>query len=137
MSRVLFCVLSVAAALCGAEPALACRVYQSPETRMAYPYDTVIRARIERATHEPNNGDRGQAWRATARLAATVEGPIPAERLFELGRSGESSACDDGQPIAKVGDTWVLYLSKRPGGGYAVSYSYPLDLARDLDRRLR
>lgn len=137
MSRALLsCTLAVAALLCAGE-ARACRVYQSPETRVRYPHDAVILARIESADYQDFIGDTGRAWRAVARRTASIQGHIVEQQVFEIGRTGQSTACDDGQPIAKVGETWALYLSRRPDGSYVASASYPLDMARKIDPRLR
>jgi hypothetical protein len=133
----LLCVLSITAALCCGGEALACRFYQSPEDRVMRAYDAIILARIESAAYQKDIGDLGQSWRATARRTAGVAGMRVDQKTFEIGRTGQSTACDDGQPIAKVGETWALYLSKRPEGGYRVGASYPLAMAREIDSRLR
>ncbi|MBI1684792.1 hypothetical protein [Caulobacter hibisci] len=125
--------LAVALTLGIAGGAQACRVNQPPEARVAHAYDAVVLARVERAA--PLDG---RGWRAQATGIQAVEGEVgPAATVFEIGRTGEPAACDDGQAIAGVGETWALYLSRRPDGGFTVSQSYPLDLARRIDPRFQ
>ncbi len=130
-------VLSALLALGAASAAQACRARQLPEERIQQPFDAIIIARIETAIPVEGLGaDPGRtAWSATARRTAGIKG-ILGQSLFEIGRTGQSAACDDGQPIAKVGELWALYLQRRPDGSFFASESYPLDWARRVDLRL-
>ncbi len=128
--------LSTILALGVAGTAQACRVNQPPEMRIQWPADAIIIARIETAAYvDGPSPDVGIAWTATARRTAGIRGRVEQE-TFEIGRSGMSSACDDGQPIAKVGEFWALYLQRRPDGSFYASASYPLEWARTIDLRL-
>ncbi|PVM85813.1 hypothetical protein [Caulobacter endophyticus] len=129
-------VLSLTLACSAGGAAEACRVNQPPEACVAHAYDAVILARIESAG--PDDRLRGErpAWTASARRTGAIEGKAVSQAVFEIGRTGQSTACDDGQPIARVGETWVLYLHETPGAGWTAGASYPLDLARRIDPRL-
>lgn len=129
--------LSAMLALGVASAAQACRVYTQPAARLFRPADAIIIARIETATPTDGVGaDPGKsAWTATARRTAGIKGLVD-QTIFEIGRTGQSSACDDGQSIAKVGEFWALYLQRRPDGRFIATESYPLEWARRIDRRL-
>lgn len=126
--------LSVGLGLCIVGSAEACRVYQTPQTRVAHAYDAIVLAKIESAQYVDGLGDRQRPWRAVARPTSAVEGHVK-QSVFEIGRTGQSAACDDGQSIAEIGETWVLYLQRRAEGGYTASASYPLSFARGIDPR--
>lgn len=131
----LFAASALALGLCGT--AQACRINQPPELRVTHAYAAVVLARIESAAHDDRfSGDRQRAWKATARRTGAIEGQPVTQEVFEIGRTGQSAACDDGQPIARVGETWALYLHRDSQGGFTASASYPLDLARRIDPRL-
>jgi len=130
-------VLSALLALGAASATQACRYNRPPEQRIQQPFDAIIIARIETATPVDLLGaDPGRtAWSATARRTAGIKG-IVGQSIFEIGRSGQSASCDDGQPIAKVGEFWALYLQRRPDGSFLAAESYPLEWARSVDPRL-
>ena len=100
-------------------------MYRPPQARVAQAYDAIVLAKIESAQYADGRGDIQRPWRAVARSTGAVEGQVRESR-FEIGRTGESATCDDGQLIAETGETWVLYLHRKANGGYAAVESYPL-----------
>ena len=119
-----------------ASAAEACRLNRPPSDRVQSNFDAVALGVVTRS--EPVNDGRG--WKATVRITQPVEGDAsdlePLKLWHEIGRSGDGAACDDGQSMPQPGETWVLYFwqSSRTRG-LVVSQSYPLSLARRIDRR--
>ena len=119
-----------------ASSAQACRVNQPPEARMSQTYDAVVIGTVVSAQQRDADAPgESRAWEAVVEVASTIEGTADASS-YQIGRTGDSAACDDGQPIARVGETWVLYLRRHASNGMVAGYSYPYQQARELDRRL-
>ncbi|PXA81799.1 hypothetical protein DMC25_20385 [Caulobacter sp. D4A] len=141
MRRLTFIALSAGLSLATAGAAQACYYNMPAKDRIRRTtYDAVLLARVDQALYtdglDQDQGDRNRPWSAQVTATSAVVG-APDQTAFEIGRTAQPTACDDGQPIAKVGDTWVLYLMRRRDGpGYQVSQSYPLAFARQYDARL-
>ncbi|MFT4251251.1 MAG: hypothetical protein QM608_02055 [Caulobacter sp.] len=140
MRRLTFIALSAGLSLAAAGAAQACRVNVPAQDRVKHDYDAVLLARVDEALYadglRQDQGDKGRPWRARVTANDAVVGALD-QAEFEIGRTAQPTACDDGQPIAKAGETWVLYLMRRrDGSGYQVSQSYPLAFARQHDPRL-
>jgi hypothetical protein len=104
--------------------------------------DTVVLAEVVSAAHyalpgpdwmpkaDSNNVER--AWQGAAVIKRLLSGHTEAKQ-FHIGRSGQSSMCDDGIPMPKIGDIWVIYMRsvERP-----TELAYPLDVARKADTQL-
>jgi hypothetical protein len=121
--------------LIGATPAAACRMYREPSQRVSGDFDAIALGVVTRA--EPRPGAERPGWTATVRVSRSIEGRTDATS-YEIGRTGSSAACDDGQAIGKPGEVWVLYLSRHPQlGRMSVAHSYPLNVARLIDPRFR
>ncbi len=71
-------------------------------------------------------------WSATANVDLLLLGSFePNTVTFERGWG--SAACDDGQPLAKAGEKWIVYFWKYPERGQLVWASYPLEVASAAD----
>ena len=112
----------------------ACRAYRPPQERVSGDFDAVVIATVTKSAFVEGIAGELPAWQASAKITQTFSGK-PDVTTFTFGRSGSSVACDDGQPIAIVSETWVLYLSKPENDKWSVSQSYPLSLARKIDKR--
>jgi hypothetical protein len=119
------------------QSAQACRYLAMPGERIdrAFRSDTiaaVVLARVERAAYTGERGHDWHPWSGSARFVRLLSGKTIARR-FELYRSGSSAACDDGVPVPKSGDLWVIYVKKQPiprdMGNYA-PLTYPVDWLR-------
>jgi hypothetical protein len=133
----LFFLILVAASASASE---ACRVFLAPAERLGLGYNrgaisAVALVRITRASYvSPPQGD-AHPWRASAEVHQVLSGKYASKRV-NFGRGHGSAACDDGHPIARVGETWVIYFWQREGGAYEVWQSYPAAIAFAADSRL-
>ena len=115
----------------------ACRFNRPPHDRVRGSFDAVVLGRVIRSNFVDGDLYEGRGWSATVTVTASVENRADAAS-YEIGRTGDSAACDDGQGIARLNETWVLYLWRNPTTGQMlVSQSYPLTVARRIDRRFR
>lgn len=114
----------------------ACRVFIPPEARLINEFTAVAIGTVEAARYTSDPQPDWHSWEAMVRLSEIVEG-APAEPVYRIGRTGSSAACDDGQPLPRDGDTWVVYLREHPAGGLYARESYPLTLAREIDLRFQ
>lgn len=130
------CLVGAAAAfLINATPAAACRLYREPFQRVSDDFDAIALGVVTRAEARP--GGERPGWTATVRVRRSIEGRADAPS-YEIGRTGSSAACDDGQAIAKPGEVWVLYLFRdAQSDRMLVAHSYPLSVARRIDPRFR
>jgi hypothetical protein len=140
MRRLILIAVAAGLSLAAASAAQACYYNMPARERVQRDYDAVVLARIDQALYtdglRQDQGALNRPWRAQVTATGAVVGTVE-QTAFEIGRTAQSTACDDGQPIAKVGETWVLYLMRRRDGpGFQVSQSYPLDFARQYDPRL-
>jgi hypothetical protein len=124
-----------------ATPSQACRFAQSAEDRLASGYaskaiSAVALVRITKAGYiGPAAGD-AHPWRASATVLRVLRGSYAGHRLsFERGWG--SSACDDGRPPPKAGELWVVYFWSRGPGDQPVWKTYPADVARAADPKIR
>lgn len=123
-------------------PAVACA--QAHENNVVRaPFAAVVIAVVETAadTGPPRPAEhRGtwQPWQATARLSRTVSGRADAQS-YAFGRTGPFHPCAMAEPMPRptAGQRWVLYLGRTDSGALGVAASYPLEVARGYDRRLR
>lgn len=132
MLKTLACLFSTLIILSVPTIASACRMYRSEDTRMNSDYDAVIIATITDARHRD---DAFLSWQANAKLNQTIEGKnVPTSYTFINVDAPE--ACRYGQPIANIGEEWVLYLRKGSSSEVLTVYeAYPLSLARKIDKR--
>ena len=134
MLKTLTCLFSTLIILSVPATASACRAYRPPQARVNGSFDAVVFATITESAFVKGYTGEGPAWQASAKITHTFSGK-PDVMTFTFGRTGSSAACDDGQPIALVGETWVLYLWKPENDTWMVADSYPLSLARKIDKR--
>lgn len=130
--------VSAAVALFGLAPfeATACRYNPQPAERIARGgYDAVVLTRVVRAAYTENPAADYGPWSGTVEVTRVLRGK-PSARTFLIGRTGETSACDDGLPRPAAGDTWVLYLAGA-NASQTVLHSYPLAIAMASDPKLR
>lgn len=144
-SRFLFA-LAAATALHAASvaPAAACAVAHEQNV-VRRPFAAIVVAIVETAADAGPPRSSGRAgpaewrpWQATARLSRVVSGRADAQ-TYAFGRTGPFHPCAMSEPMPRpaAGQRWVLYLGRTDGGALGVAASYPLDVARRLDRRLR
>lgn len=132
----LLAIAAVFFALTTPTTAEACRANQPPETRVRRSYDAVLVGVVERPSLGPRYGSE-QGWSATVRVTGVIEGRSSVSR-YVIGRTGQSSTCDDGWAMPRAGERWVVYVLRRsPGGPMTAAQSYPLSLARRIDPRFR
>lgn len=132
-----------------APTAEACRPLKSPTQRIqeAYAKHSDLRVAlvtIDQARHLMNpmlraakktNPDFEGPWRATASVFKLVLGDESPELLI-FDRNDDS--CDDGTTMPNAGDQWVIYYtSDHPIGFATVLESYPINVARRVDARVR
>ena len=108
-------------------PLLACAFNLTPRDRAHQSFDAVFVGKIVAADYKQNIGRRSRPWQAIA----SIQRPA-GETWWNLYRGNDD--CDDGQPLPKVGDPWVLYL-QRIGGRLVAVHSMPLVQARREDPR--
>lgn len=126
------CVLALASV-----PAQACRVRLSAEERLHGAYEkgifsSVAVVTIAEAKYTQQPISDAHPWSATARVDLLLLGSFePKTVTFERGWG--SAACDDGQPLAKAGEKWIVYFWKHPERGQLVWASYPLEIASAAD----
>ncbi|ESQ88373.1 hypothetical protein [Asticcacaulis benevestitus] len=132
MFKTLTCVFSTLIILSVPTTVSACRMYRSEYTRVNSAYGAVIIATI---TDAQQLDDAFPSWRASAKLNQIVEGRnVPTSYTFVNYDAPE--ACRYKQPIAKIGEDWVLYLRYHPETAILTVYeAYPLSLARKIDKR--
>jgi hypothetical protein len=112
-----------------------------PAERIALGHDrgaisAVALVRITRATYvSPPRGD-AHPWRAWALVDQVVSGSYAGKRV-SFARGYGSAACDDGHPVPKAGEPWVIYFWKRATGEYEVWQAYPAAVAMVADPRLK
>lgn len=129
--------VAVLAALIFAAPAYACRVYRPPEQRIADGYrkgaiSAVAFVTIESAEYTSPALSDSHPWSATAKIGRVIKGAYSA-RTVKFVRGWGSAACDDGQPLPKVGDRWVVYFWKPPERDQEAWATYPIDVASLAD----
>ncbi|MEE9432941.1 MAG: hypothetical protein V3V15_01725 [Sphingorhabdus sp.] len=128
-------------------PAQACRLYSTPETVVADRYEnnrytSIILAQVIEAGYTEKARNDWHPWAAKAMpLTDLSDVPIAVDtptrevdktRIYSFGRTGSTSACDDGVPSPSKDDIWILYMS-----GDKVINAYPLEMAYRIDTRLR
>lgn len=117
--------------------AQACRAYRSPAQRLSDGYkngaiSAVALVTISRADYtQASNGD-AHPWAASATVQRVVRGRYP-ERIVRFERGWGSSACDDGLPPPKKGESWVVYFWKRAEGDQLVWQTYPAEVVSAAD----
>lgn len=128
----------------------ACRVFRSPEQRIAdvYARDAKLRVALVRITEArhltfPRSQelrrhirDYEDPWRATAVVVRILVGEQSPE-LVIFDRGWGSSACDDGTKKPRRGDEWIVYYSPGLHGEAEVLETFPAEIAMQTDTRLR
>jgi hypothetical protein len=141
---------AVLATFAASPSAEACRVFRSPEQRIAETYTKgtelrVALVRIAEARHltfpmsqELRRRIPGyeDPWRATASVTRMLAGEQSPE-LVIFDRGWGSSACDDGTKMPRKGDEWVVYYVPGRHGEAEVLETYPREIAMHADARLR
>lgn len=126
------CVLALASA-----PVEACRVRLSPQEKLNGGYareifSSVALVTIADAKYTGEAISDTHPWSATANVDHLLLGSFePKTVTFERGQG--SSACDDGHPLAQIGEKWIVYFWKHPQRGQLVWASYPLQVASAAD----
>lgn len=115
------------------EASFACSYNMPPEARIRDKFDAVVIATVIKAGYTAKQESDYHPWSATARVSSQVAKAL-GSTTFEFGRSGSTSACEDGQDPPKNGESWVLYL-RRHEGRLLPYESYPLSWARVADER--
>ncbi|CEJ16119.1 hypothetical protein BN1110_06470 [bacterium YEK0313] len=144
-SKILFA-LAAATVLHAASvaPAAACAVAHEQNVVRGH-FAAVVIAIVETAADAgparssgPDRPAEWRPWQANARLSRVVSGRADAQ-AYQFGRTGPFHPCAMAEPMPRpiAGQRWVLYLGRTDDGTLAVAASYPLDVARRLDRRLR
>lgn len=142
--RILFALITAVAVHTAAAPAMACAVPHEQNV-VRRQFETVIVAVVETSADTgppralgPDQPATWQPWQATARLSRVVSGRADA-RTYDFGRTGPFHPCAMQEPMPRpaAGQQWVLYLGRTDSGGLAVAASYPLEVARRFDPRLR
>ena len=125
-------------------PAAACAVAHEQNVVRGH-FAAVVVAIVETAadagpprSFAPDGPAEWRPWQATARLSRVVSGRAEAQ-AYQFGRTGPFHPCAMAEPMPRpaAGQRWVLYLGRTDSGALGVAASYPLDVARRLDRRLR
>ena len=129
----------------------ACRVFQTPEKRIAQAYAEDAELRVSLVTvigsrHLTNpiiqmlqqrNRDFEAPWRAVASVDQVIGGNGSPE-LISFDRGWGPAACDDETPMPKQGDQWFVYYTQdNPIAAAKVKLSYPRGSATQDDPRLR
>jgi hypothetical protein len=134
----LFCALTAAAS---AVPAEACRVFLEPSERLAMGHErkifsAVTLVRIVRAGYTSKAFSDAHPWRASAKVEQVLLGSYTTKEVqFERGFG--SSACDDGRPVPKARELWVVYFWSPPDNSKVVWISYPANVAFGADPRIK
>lgn len=118
-----------AALLLPVQPLFACAINLTPRERAHRSFDAIFVGKIKAASYRTDSHGHSRPWQAIA----SVQRPA-GETWWNLYRSGDNAECDDGQPLPKVGDQWVLYLQRKQGR-LLVLHSMPLAQARREDPR--
>ena len=152
--------LAAAAASLPAGTAFACSYNAPPQERIAEGYEdgygAVVIVNVTEAAYS-DGGPNWHPWKAKGTSKRIVSGSTK-RSVFEFGRHGRNTACDDGFKPPKPGDTWVVYLRSVehqreiellrmgdqevtdllffPGVSSQVAHSYPLDIAVRSDPQL-
>ena len=134
-----------------ASPAQACRIFRSPEQRIRDTYAgradlRVALVQITEARHLSNPMVQKMQrlfpkyeapWRVTASVVKILVSEGSPE-LIAFDRGWGSAACDDGTPMPRRGDRWVVYYTSAASiGTPQILESYPLKVALRADLRLR
>lgn len=114
----------------------ACRVNLPPHVRIARDFDGVVVGVVENPRLNNRASRERPGWDAVVRVTRVVEGQARLGR-YRIGRTGDSAACDDGQPMPAAGELWVVYLRDLPGDRTDSAISYPLTFSRQADPRFR
>lgn len=136
--RVLGLAVTLAAGL--ATPAGACTAFLPPSERisMAYGRDSLTSAALVRITTAeplPRPVADAQPWQAHFAVDRLLFGSqAAADTRFERGFG--SATCDEGYPLPKPGQQWVVYFGKGSDGRPAIWLTYPADVAFASDPRL-
>lgn len=132
LAATICCVLALASV-----PAQACRVRLSAEETLRGAYErgifsSVAVVTIAEAKYTQPPFSDAHPWSATANVDFLLLGSFePQTVTFERGWG--SAACDDGQPLAKAGEKWIVYFWKDRERGQLVWASYPLEVASAAD----
>ena len=121
-------------ALLSSSAAFACRRNMPIAERIAKSdAGTVVLAHVEQADYIAELQNDYHPWEGFVVVKHILKGRTDT-KIFPIGRSGSSAACDDGIPAPKPGDAWVLYLKNdEQVANYGYELAYPLDVARDAD----
>lgn len=134
MLKTLTCLFSALIILSVPTIARACRSDVTPEDRIAESYDAVVVATItgvEPRTQSISGGLLLPTWMAKAKLVGTIDSS-PTATSYVIDKP--ENLCEPSKAIAVIGESWVLYL-RNSANGLIVAASYPLSLARKIDKR--
>lgn len=130
-----FVAFTVVATLLASQASHACRANLSAASRIRMvSASIVVLAEVEQAAYEGTRQDDWHPWRGRAVAKQVLRGETSVQQ-FEFGRTGSTTACDDGFGPPASGAVWVLYLKERDGEPQ-VLLAYPLAIARDADPTL-
>ncbi|WP_311269067.1 hypothetical protein [Sphingobium sp. WCS2017Hpa-17] len=112
----------------------ACAVFTPQDELASRQYERIVAAKIVSAAYDGPHEPHNEPWSAKAITISVAHG-VPKGSLFYLHRTGSHGGgdCDDGEPLPKVGETWILYLD-RSGSRYP-AYSLPFYKVRKMDPR--
>ena len=132
-----YSLLAILASFVFATPSEACRVYRSPEQRIADGYrsgaiSAVALVTIESATYTSEPFGDSHPWSATAKIDRVLRGAYQTKSVSFV-RGWGSAACDDGHSAPKAGDRWVVYFWKPAEREQEAWVTYPLDIAALAD----
>jgi hypothetical protein len=130
-----FVAFTVVATLLVSQASHACRANLSAASRIHLASASiVVLAEVEQAAYDGTRQDDWHPWRGRAVAKQVLRGETSVQQ-FEFGRTGSTTACDDGLSPPASGAAWVLYL-KEQDGKPQVLLAYPLAIARDADPTL-
>lgn len=130
-----FVAFTFVATLLASQASHACRANLSAASRIRMESASiVVLAEVEQAAYEGTHQYDWHPWRGRAVAKQVLRGETSVQQ-FEFGRTGSTTACDDGLSPPASGAVWVLYL-KEQDGKPQVRLAYPLAIARDADPTL-
>jgi hypothetical protein len=138
--RTVLSVMAMLSTIAIATPSEACRAWRSPQQKLADGYrisaiSAVALITIKTAEYTAEPSADAHPWSASAKIDRVVFGSYDGKSV-SFGRGWGSAACDEGYPLPKPGDRWVVYFWKRPEGDQIVWATYPLAIASNADPSL-
>jgi hypothetical protein len=120
-----------------AGPVAACSVFVPPAGRLSNAHmkgfiTAAALVRVLKAEYTSARISDAPPWQADALVEQILLGSH-AGKVVSFQRGPGSAACDEGYPLPRPGQQWVVYFGSFPDGREVVRFTYPADVAFAAD----